>query len=112
MYSINVCEKQYGNQKDENGYDNYNNTAYMKISHLWQCGEWTHAEKLLDIRHYLRSININATNYNAIRDAKVITKDVIHAESFLIHNHTPQLSIIQPRSLNHSLLLSKLCLTR
>ena len=113
MYSINVCEKRYGNQKAQNAKTcDKNNTDHVKISHLWQCGEWTHGNKLFDINSHLKWINANTTNYDAIRDAKVITNDIFHQESFFMYNHTPKLTVIEPRSLNHSLLLSKLCLIR
>lgn len=116
MYSINACEKQYGNQKPQNGkttdHNDYPGCAHIKISHLWQCGEWTHGNMLLDIDCHLKSININATNYDAIYGAKVIGKDLIHEKSFFMMNHRPKLSVIKSHSLNHSLLLSKLCLIR
>ena len=84
----------------------------IEMSHLWDCGEWTSGNEHLSIDYkYESKSNINdLCNYNLIDNAKII--DIINIDNFFINKHKPKLTIISPKSIDNTLLLSKIYVKR
>ena len=74
------------------GYLNRSNCS-VEMSHLWECGQWTSANEFL-----------------FVKNAKMI--DIRNYGNFLLNKHKPKLSVISPNSIESTLLLSKLHVTR
>ena len=129
QYSIKACEKLYNKNQITRGYDdnqstNQNSSRYqvvdckksitksdssigrcVEMSHFWPCGQWTCANEVLDIDN---NINDSYSNKSIISNCKYN----FTIGNFFLNKHKPQLSIVSPKSVDNSLLLSKLCVTR
>lgn len=109
-----VHSRGYGNPHSH-GHSRYEEETIIDdtkvtIHHLWNCGEWTSSSEKISIEYPTKMGGSGDMIYNSLHKARVV--NINSFGNWFINKNQPQLTVIEPKSFQNVLFLSKISCKR